>query len=103
VTENQLWSILHETNIAHGGEWIECRLLASGPRTNPWFQESSNRVIEAGDVVGFDTDMVGPFGYIADISRSWICPDAKPSDRQKKLYDLALSKFCSMRSFSVRD
>ena len=63
VTENQLWSILHETNIAHGGEWIECRLLASGPRTNPWFQESSNRIIEAGDVVGFDTDMVGPFGY----------------------------------------
>ncbi len=39
ITENQLWSILHETNIAHGGEWIECRLLASGPRTNPWFQE----------------------------------------------------------------
>jgi Xaa-Pro aminopeptidase len=92
VTENQLWSILHETNIAHGGEWIECRLLASGPRTNPWFQESGNRVIAAGDVVGFDTDMVGPFGYIADISRSWICPDAKPSDRQKKLHDLAVQQ-----------
>ena len=40
ITENQLWSLLHETNIAHGGEWIECRLLSSGPRTNPWFQES---------------------------------------------------------------
>ena len=89
ITENQLWAILHETNIAHGGEWIECRLLASGPRTNPWFQESSNRVIEAGDIVGFDTDMVGPFGYLADISRSWVCPDAKPTDRQKKLYELA--------------
>jgi Xaa-Pro aminopeptidase len=92
VTENQLWSILHETNIAHGGEWIECRLLASGPRTNPWFQESGNRVIKAGDIVGFDTDMVGPFGYIADISRSWICPGAKPSSRQKKLYDLAVQQ-----------
>ncbi|GGF43844.1 peptidase M24 [Aliidongia dinghuensis] len=89
ITENQLWSLLHETNIAHGGEWIECRLLASGPRTNPWFQESGNRVIEAGDIVGFDTDLVGPFGYLADISRSWICPDRKPSDRQKRLYDLA--------------
>jgi len=30
ITENQLWSILHETNIAHGGEWIECRLLHRG-------------------------------------------------------------------------
>src|SRR5262249_42346434 len=74
ITENQLWSILHEVNIAHDGEWIECRLLASGGRTNPWFQECSNRVIEAGDVVAFDTDMVGPTGYLADISRSWICP-----------------------------
>ena len=89
ITENQLWSILHETNIAHDGEWIECRLLASGERTNPWFQESSNRTIEAGDIVGFDTDMVGPFGYLADISRSYVCPGAKPKPEQKKLYELA--------------
>jgi len=89
ITENQLWSLLHETNIAHGGEWIECRLLASGPRTNPWFQESGDRVIQPGDVVGFDTDLVGPFGYLADISRSWICPDRKPSDRHRRLYELA--------------
>ena len=89
ITENQLWSLLHETNIAHGGEWIECRLLASGPRTNPWFQESSDRVIEAGDLVGFDTDLVGPFGYLADISRTWICPGKPPTGRQRKLYDIA--------------
>jgi Xaa-Pro aminopeptidase len=88
-TENQLWSLLHEINIAHGGEWIECRLLSSGPRTNPWFQESSDRVIQAGDIVGFDTDLVGPFGYLADISRSWICPDCKPTDRHRRLYDYA--------------
>jgi Xaa-Pro aminopeptidase len=89
ITENQLWSLLHETNIAHGGEWIECRLLSSGPRTNPWFQESGDRVIQPGDIVGFDTDLVGPFGYLADISRSWVCPDRQPSDRHKRLYDLA--------------
>jgi Xaa-Pro aminopeptidase len=89
LTENQLWSVLHETNIAHDGEWIECRLLASGERTNPWFQESGNRVIEAGDMVGFDTDMVGPMGYLADISRSLICPGRRPSDEQRKLYAIA--------------
>ncbi len=89
ITENQLWSLLHETNIAHGGEWIECRLLASGPRTNPWFNESSDRVIAAGDIVGFDTDMVGPFGYLADISRSYVCPGRKPTDRQRRLYEMA--------------
>ncbi len=89
ITENQLWSVLHETNIAHDGEWIECRLLAAGERTNPWFQESGNRVIQAGDLVGFDTDMVGPNGYLADISRSYVCPGRKPTDAQRKLHALA--------------
>jgi Xaa-Pro aminopeptidase len=89
LTENQLWSILNAVNAAHDGEWIECRLLSSGPRTNPWFQECGNRVIAAGDLVGFDTDMVGPLGYLADISRSWTCPGKTPSDEQRNLYALA--------------
>jgi Xaa-Pro aminopeptidase len=89
MTENQLWSLLHETNIAHDGEWIECRLLSSGPRTNPWFQESSNRAIEPGDLVGLDTDMVGPLGYLADISRTMLCPGKAPTGEQRTLYATA--------------
>ena len=85
ITENALWAELHRGNIAGGGEWIECRLLASGPRTNPWFRESSMRVIERGDIVAFDTDLVGPYGYCADISRTWVC-DARPSDEQRHIY-----------------
>ena len=26
ITEDELWSILHKTNIENGGEWIECRI-----------------------------------------------------------------------------
>lgn len=89
ITENQLWAVLHEINIAHDGEWIESRQLTSGERTNPWFKECGNRVIEAGDIVAFDTDMVGPTGYLADISRSWICPGKPPSNEQRRLYGLA--------------
>ena len=89
MTENQLWSILHQVNIAHDGEWIEARLLATGERTNPWFQECGNRVIEAGDLVAFDTDMVGPLGYLADISRTWVCPGKAPTNQQRRLYALA--------------
>ena len=70
ISEQALWAELHAGNIARGGEWIETRLLASGPRTNPWFQECSSRVIEAGELVGFDTDLIGPYGYCADISRT---------------------------------
>jgi Xaa-Pro aminopeptidase len=88
ITENALWAKLHETNIRLGGEWIETRLLSSGPRTNPWFRECSMRPIEAGDMVSFDTDLIGPYGYCADISRAWVCGD-KPSDEQRRLYALA--------------
>ncbi len=89
VTENQLWAHLHKANIERGGEWIETRLLASGPRTNPWFQECSDRVIEAGDIVAFDTDLIGPYGYCSDISRTWITPGRRPSNAQIDLHALA--------------
>ena len=89
MTEEQLWSYLHQTNIENGGEWIETRLLTSGPRTNPWFQECSNRLIQKGELVAFDTDMVGPYGYCADISRTFV-DGGKLNEEQKKLYDLAI-------------
>lgn len=89
ITENQLYAILHETNVAHDGEWVECKLLTSGERTNPWFQECGNRVIQPGDIVAFDTDMVGPYGYLADLSRTWVCPGRKPTAEQRRLYEIA--------------
>ncbi|WP_046016610.1 Xaa-Pro peptidase family protein [Marinomonas sp. S3726] len=86
ITENQLWSIMHQVNAAHGGDWIEGNMLASGPRTNPWLQEASHRIIEKGDMVAFDTDMIGPLGYIADISRSWVCGGGKGNQAQRDAY-----------------
>ncbi len=92
VTELQLWALLNYTNLANNGDWHDGRMLASGPRINPWCQEASPRQIESGDLVGFDTDMIGPFGYCADISRTVHCGPAKPTRRQKELYRLALSE-----------
>ena len=89
ITEQRLWSYLHAENIARGGEWIETRLLNSGPRTNPWFQECSSRVIENGDMVAFDTDLIGPYGMCCDISRSWLCGDKAPTDEQREIYQVA--------------
>ena len=89
MTEDELWSILHKTNIEHGGEWIECRILSSGERTNPWMQESSNKIIQKGEIVSFDTDMVGPYGYCADISRTFV-EGHRFNEEQKKLYKMAV-------------
>ena len=46
------------------------------------------RVIEDGDMVSFDTDLIGPYGYCADMSRSWICGD-QPTSEQRRLYAFA--------------
>ncbi|MDQ0352198.1 Xaa-Pro aminopeptidase [Alkalibacillus filiformis] len=89
ITENELWSHLHQTNIAQGGDYVETRLLSSGQRTNPWFQECSDKVINEGELVAFDTDMNGPFGYFTDISRTFFCGDSQPTDEQRRLYQTA--------------
>jgi Xaa-Pro dipeptidase len=89
VSEQRLWSYLHAENIARGGEWIETRLLCSGPRTNPWYQECSSRSIERGDLVVFDTDLIGAYGMCVDISRTWICGGATPTAEQRDIYDMA--------------
>ncbi len=41
-----------------------------------------------GELVAFDTDMIGPNGYCADISRTWVCGD-KPTPDQQDLYKRA--------------
>jgi Xaa-Pro aminopeptidase len=92
MSEVELWSHLWSANIEAGGDWIECRLLASGDRTNPWQQEASSRKIRPNELVCFDTDMIGPFGYCADISRAYFSGPGKPSDEQRELYSRAFEE-----------
>ncbi|WP_300014685.1 dimethylsulfonioproprionate lyase DddP [uncultured Roseobacter sp.] len=76
--EDDIWAILHAENVRRGGEWIETRLLSSGPRTNPWFQECGPRVCQRNEIISFDTDLVGAYGICTDVSRSWWIGDEKP-------------------------
>lgn len=89
VTENDVWAALHSGNIRRGGEWIETRILSSGPRTNPWYQESGPRVLNDGDLLSFDTDLIGVYGFCVDMSRSWMCGGLEPTAEQKRLYRIA--------------
>jgi Xaa-Pro aminopeptidase len=80
MSENDIWAVLHAENIRRGGEWIETRLLTSGPRTNPWFQECGGRIVQNNEIVAFDTDLIGSYGICVDISRTWWIGDKKPRD-----------------------
>ncbi len=76
--EDDIWAVLHAENIRRGGEWIETRLLATGPRSNPWFQECGPRIPNRNEILSFDTDLVGSYGICIDISRSWWIGEEKP-------------------------
>ena len=78
ISEDDIWAVLHAENIKRGGEWIETRLLTSGPRTNPWFQECGGRIVQNNEIVAFDTDLVSSYGICVDISRTWWIGDEKP-------------------------
>ena len=89
LTENELWSVFHQQVIAQGGDYIETRLLSSGRNTNPWFQETSDKVIGANELIAFDTDVVGCHGYYADFSRTFHSGPDAPGVAQRELYRIA--------------
>ena len=89
MSEQAALAVLLAGSIRRGGEYPETRLLTSGPRTNPWFQETSDRIMAKGELLSFDTDMIGPMGFYTDLSRSFLVGDGRPSDAQRRLYDLA--------------
>jgi Xaa-Pro aminopeptidase len=45
-------------------------------------------MVRPGDLVGIDTDMIGPEGYACDISRTFLCGD-RPTPVQIEAYQVA--------------
>jgi len=89
LTENELWSVLHQSVIAQNGDYCETRLLNSGHRSNPWFQECASKLIETNELIALDTDVVGCHGYYADFSRTFHAGPDSPTEAQKTLYQIA--------------
>lgn len=89
ISEQALWAELHRVVIAEGGDYVETRLLNSGPRGNPWFQEASERTIGENELVLLDTDVVGCHGYYSDFSRTFHAGPGRPTPAQRDLYRTA--------------
>lgn len=92
VTEQELMAHLQFENTRSGGEWLETRLVTCGPNTNPWYGEASHRPCRAGEMISFDTDLIGPYGYCADLSRSWTCGYTPMTTQQHELYAAAVEQ-----------
>jgi Xaa-Pro aminopeptidase len=92
ITETELWSLLHQSVIAQNGDYCETRLLNTGQRTNPWFQETAHHVIGENELIALDTDVVGCHGYYADFSRTFHAGPDRPNPAQRELYKTAFEQ-----------
>lgn len=88
ISENELLGVFYKSMLSLGGEHCSTRLLCSGEKTNPWFYEAGTRRVRPNDLVAIDTDMVGPEGYLCDISRTFICGN-RPNSYQREAYNVA--------------
>ena len=90
VRERELLAVLSDTMLRAGGEYLATSTVCSGPNTNPWRSEATDRVIEPGDVVFVDTDTVGIQGYFFCVSRSFLAGDGPPTPAQRDTYTASL-------------
>lgn len=97
VREWDLVAVSTDVLIRGGGEYLITRGVASGPNTNPWRQEATDRMIEAGDLVYIDTDMNGVEGYFYCVSRTLVCGDTDPTPEQRDTYRVARDWVLQMR------
>ena len=88
ISENELLATFWHRVLALGGEHCFTRLIVSGHKTNPWLHEADGKLVEPGDLVAIDTDMIGPECYVADFSRTFLCGE-KASAAQKEAYKVA--------------
>ncbi len=89
VRECELLAAAWQKMTALGSEWTQCaNIVASGPNTAPYRRLTSDRIIRRGDLVIMDIG--GCYnGYWGDMTRTWICGDVGPTDRQVELHQQA--------------
>jgi Xaa-Pro aminopeptidase len=90
VRERELLAVLSDTMLRSGGEYLATSTVCSGPNTNPWRSEATDRVVQAGDVVFVDTDTVGIEGYFFCVSRSFLAGDATATTAQRDTFKASM-------------
>jgi Xaa-Pro aminopeptidase len=90
IAERELLAVYAGTVLSRGAEYLATTTLCSGPNTNPWRAEATDRTVEPGDLVYVDTDTVGIEGCFLCVSRTFVCRDAEPTAEERATYRAAL-------------
>jgi Xaa-Pro dipeptidase len=87
ISERELLAEMARTMLRGGGEYLATNTICSGPNTNPWRAEATDRRLQTGDLVFIDTDTVGIEGCFFCVSRTFTV--GSPSPEQKATYEAA--------------
>jgi Xaa-Pro aminopeptidase len=98
ITERELFAVYAGGVLAQGAEYLATNTVCSGPNTNPWRAEATDRPVEAGDLVYIDTDTVGVEGCFFCVSRTFVCPGAEPASEERATHRAALEWVHKMTS-----
>jgi Xaa-Pro dipeptidase len=89
VTERELFAVLSDGMLRRGAEYLATTTVSSGPNTNPWRAEITDRRLEPGDLVFVDTDTVGIEGCFFCVSRDFVAGEVTPTPEQREVYRIA--------------
>jgi Xaa-Pro dipeptidase len=95
VREREVLAEMAGAMLRGGGEYLATNTVCSGPNTNPWRAEATDRRIEEGDLVFVDTDTVGIDGCFFCVSRTF--PVGPPSPAQRSTYAAAHAWITAMK------
>ncbi|MGZ4154299.1 MAG: M24 family metallopeptidase [Actinomycetota bacterium] len=87
VSERELLGEMARVLIARGGEYLATNTVCSGPNTNPWRAEATDRRVRHGDLVYVDTDSVAIEGCFYCVSRTFAV--GEPTAAQRSTYAAA--------------
>jgi Xaa-Pro aminopeptidase len=97
ISERELLAVMSDVMVRGGGEYLATTTVCSGPNTNPWRAEATDRRLERGDLVFVDTDTVGIEGCFFCVSRTFPVGNA-PSRAQRDLYRWAYDWLTAMEA-----
>jgi Xaa-Pro aminopeptidase len=84
VAEREVVAEMARVLLRAGGEYLATNTVCSGPNTNPWRAEATERRIADGDLVYVDTDAVAMEGCFFCVSRAFAV--GTPSAEQRRTY-----------------
>jgi Xaa-Pro aminopeptidase len=96
ASEREVLAEMARVLLAGGGEYHATNTVCSGPNTNPWRAEATDRRIAEGDLVYVDTDAVGIEGMFFCVSRTFAV--GAPTSAQRDTYRAAHEWLTAMKA-----